>query len=62
MLLTVNGAGINPKAKLTELCFVKRSGSGDCAIKPIVKSSKKCKEETCLCIEKAGYTAKNSCC
>lgn len=37
----------------------RRSGSGDCAIKPIVKSSKKCKEETCLCIEKAEYAEKN---
>lgn len=37
----------------------RRSGSGDCAIKPIIKSAKKCKEETCLHIEKAEYTEKN---
>lgn len=35
----------------------RRSGSGDCAIKP-TESSKKCKEETCLHIEKTEYTEK----
>lgn len=37
---------------------MKRRSGGDCTIKLIVESSKKCKEEICLCIEKAEYTEK----